>query len=377
MMKNSMMTKLLLCSLIVVLSSCKREEISGLRTIGLNGDEMKSAVSFQEFLSDPEYLPLETNDLSLFGYGAFWLTDAHIYVQDQAENRLLVFDRRDGRFVKKIGEYGRGPEEYFYLTDEWYNLPQGKVFAQDAGRNLVQYDTEGRMERKIALPFSVNPGNGEFSLPTSCSWLNDSVMCAFYLNITGAERKRLVCFSPDGRALKVYPNHHVIEDNLNWMGVARDGIFYNYEGQTYFKEQRCDTVFRVGLDSLQPCWAVNYGEFTEPYENRYKPGVLTCDLYQRGVGETERYLYFLFHYQENELLAVYDKQEEKQCIYKIDGYQGKKELMYQSVALIPGYLLTQLPAVDIASYFEDIPGEQDWQKVKESDNTVLVFWKLP
>ena len=63
------------------------------------------------------------------------ITEGRIYVLDNPGIRtfqMLAFDS-DGKLIKKIGGPGRGPGEYFVLTD-FAVAPDGSLWINDAGR---------------------------------------------------------------------------------------------------------------------------------------------------------------------------------------------------------------------------------------------------
>ena len=70
-------------------------------------------------------------------------TEGRIYVLDNPEIRtfqMLAFDS-DGKLIKRIGGPGRGPGEYFVLTD-FAVAPDGSLWINDAGMdNMLHYSS--------------------------------------------------------------------------------------------------------------------------------------------------------------------------------------------------------------------------------------------
>ena len=71
------------------------------------------------------------------------ITEGRIYVLDNPGIRtfqMLTFDS-DGKLIKKIGGPGRGPGEYFVLTD-FAVAPDGSLWINDAGMdNMLHYSS--------------------------------------------------------------------------------------------------------------------------------------------------------------------------------------------------------------------------------------------
>ena len=91
-----------------------------------------------------KYVPLETTDLSVFGsMDKLIVTDRGEYLIADKEitSALYLFDA-DGRFLRKIGNKGGGPDEYIGLEDvAYYNR---NIFIWDSkGRKILKYTMEG------------------------------------------------------------------------------------------------------------------------------------------------------------------------------------------------------------------------------------------
>lgn len=393
------MMKLFLGILFVLgLSACYTSNSKSLPTIRISKDALISAKSFQNFLQYPKYLPLETVDSSVIsGKVSFLVVSDYVYVMDKITQKVLAFDRQQGKYLRQIGCRGRGPEEYNSAVDAFYDLPDRKVYCIDENGQLMQYDVSGFLDKKIPVPLY----NSSFevpSFPTAYTCLDDSTYCAFYSNVNGKENKRLVLFSPKGEIKKIFPNFNLVDGIKGFSFFTYDGLFYTYKEDTYFKESGTDTLFKITPDTLIPHFLIDKGEYTVQYAERYEYDQPKPFIFQQGIWESDHYVYFLFDYfakpelGESKLngnyMVLYDKKNNTQETYRIDalkeaavqvnfsGDYSRQQLKINPVGFYDGYFVASLPALDIHEYFGSEPGMEEWKNVKEEDNPVLVFWKL-
>lgn len=140
--KSSILTIFLL--VIPLLSQAQNQ---GMITINAK-DAIKNKVSGQasDIVRSVEYVKLETTSESVFKSGGVTLTDNYIFITDGSQPTILKFDRR-GKFICKIGKFGRGPGEYLYDLLRVNISPDQSKLIVYCRRNdkLYQYSTEGRV----------------------------------------------------------------------------------------------------------------------------------------------------------------------------------------------------------------------------------------
>lgn len=383
---------------VVVLGSCHHQKKRQLPAFKFSREILAEAPSFQNFLNLPEFVVLETRDTCMLSGNPFFsISEEYIWALDLLAGKVLAFSRKDGKFLRQIGNRGRGPEEYGSIEADFYNLPDDKIFCQDVQGRLMEYDISGKLQRKISLPFYDDSFRSP-SLPTSFILVNDSVFCTFYSNINGLEKKRLVLFSPEGKIHGVFPNPCIIHNVKGFYAFGKDGLFYNWKGKTYFKESKNDTIFQVTPDSLIPHFCIDQGEYSvsyaDHYKERIKPGIS-----QQSLWENDRYIYFLFTFRGKprqagevlygDYLAVYPKETGVQRVYKIDALQEaagemdiskgfrRPSLKMKCVGFYEGNLITSLSPLAVREYFGHTESVEEWKNIKEEDNPVLLFWHLP
>lgn len=100
-------------------------------------------------------IPLEATDQSLIGcIDKIICTDDWFYILDKrVAKSLFVFDAQ-GRFVRRIGQPGRGPGEYLEPSDFVVYPKENLIIVFDQfGRQLLYYGTDGTFQRNVRLKY--------------------------------------------------------------------------------------------------------------------------------------------------------------------------------------------------------------------------------
>lgn len=119
-----MRTKLLIF-VMILFCSCGRKSTNdtssrnSITEIDLLSESESTVKVLSDFVENIEYIPLMTTESSLIGpYTMKMLNiDNRIYIQNSGlEGEILCFDI-NGKFLFKISNKGRGPQEYDFVTD--------------------------------------------------------------------------------------------------------------------------------------------------------------------------------------------------------------------------------------------------------------------
>lgn len=154
-------------SIFLVGAACQNSSKDfGGTVIVVNEIDLKKPYKLSDVMNEFQLIPLETNDSCLIGECTkISIVNDLIYVLDAKSNQLLCFDKQ-GRYIKKIGEIGRGPNEYL-LLDDYCFLKNGNVMVLDTYPNkLIEYNAQGGVETIQKLPFCAD----------ALECLNDSVL---------------------------------------------------------------------------------------------------------------------------------------------------------------------------------------------------------
>ena len=90
----------------------KKENIEGPEVIDITyAFERRAPVNINDISGDCDYIVLETTDECLIGSNyTIYSDDQYLLAIDRRQ--ILLFDRDSGRFIRKIGNSGNGPDEY-------------------------------------------------------------------------------------------------------------------------------------------------------------------------------------------------------------------------------------------------------------------------
>lgn len=198
-----------------------------------------------ECISEIEYVALETAPQCLIG------ETHHIYI---SENYILAYSKtscmlfsRQGKFIRNIGSYGMGPEEY----DRAYNIEidekSGMIYLSSTIA-LIAYRISGEFVKKLNLVELANKhAIGRFQ--NIKHWKND-IFCSNIDISSGKEPYRFVVFRLDGDIIKLFPNYVTFDSNIFSSDYTSEADIYLYNEQLSFREFCSDTLFRL-FDDLK------------------------------------------------------------------------------------------------------------------------------
>ncbi|MDE7374402.1 MAG: 6-bladed beta-propeller, partial [Odoribacter sp.] len=139
---------LLFCAL---LCSCgKQVKNEGIPVVELRKAVGKIDLKLSDLLENIRVIPLETRpDILLPGYPSFWVGEKYIVTYGGDAMHLFTVD---GKYVRKLAEQGRGPEEYLYAMG--FSVDKQERYGYLADRNgcISVIDLEkGGIARRISI----------------------------------------------------------------------------------------------------------------------------------------------------------------------------------------------------------------------------------
>ena len=131
--------------------------------------EIKSPkfINTVKLFSNIKMIPLETNDKSIIGNINEILTDVNNYfIHDRRNNKLLRFNN-EGQFLNSIGTIGKGPKELFSIQDVAINREKKIISILDnKARKISRYTYSGKYINSQPLYYMVSKHE----------YLNDSIV---------------------------------------------------------------------------------------------------------------------------------------------------------------------------------------------------------
>lgn len=258
-MKNTTIIILAALALPALLSSCVGEKnpdktADGCMSIDASGKGEK--IKLSDIIDTIEYIPLETNENCLIGRidKVIGMGDTVAVLDDRIGRALYLFGR-DGRFIRKIGQQGEGPQEYIHLFDMTYDRATDRIFLLDLGGNkILVFNSDNGFIKSIDI---------EDTYANGIEYLGEEKM-ALYLNYG---RKN---FEKDGRTplLMIYDMENNRRDGLYvWHDsyidptmIINTRIVFDKQadGSVLFATSHIDTVYRITRDEVSPIYAIRF-----------------------------------------------------------------------------------------------------------------------
>ena len=235
--------------------SLSHEEIS---VIKVNLDEA-APLRMSEFISEIEYLPLETpNDEPIGRIRKIILSNDFIGLHDASRNSVWLFTH-EGDFINRIRiPHGKGPGELEHLSDVIITSDQ-EIHALGAYRINI-YNIEGEFidqveKNYLVYRFIYDPESGNY-----IGYTNNTT------NITlpeGHSEKNLLIFDKKGSIQNGFIP--VPTGRVN-MGFGVPNNFPEIRDQVRFFSHLNDTVYTLDGESVYPKYILDYGKNSIPEE---------------------------------------------------------------------------------------------------------------
>lgn len=342
--------------------------------------EESTSLSLEDIAESVEYIPLQTDDRFLVGKNPnFFLINN--YILAIAEKRIFLFDRNSGAFIREIGRYGQGPEEYT-RTDYMCSVnEENNTVSTFANKSKRLYSLDGKTVEDIALP----------PLTYETAQLSSGIYAGFVPNFSGQEKNKLILFDKNATILKTFPNYF---STLPPEGIhfwKPNGWLYKYEKKLFFHELFSDTIFQVSPDSLKPVYQLYQGQYLPPYEQQNINSFISDNYFMmKSVYESTRFLFYTFSYKKEDYLLTYDKKRRKTYLNKYEtddsDILSKSDLLSFSVSGVSasGELIGFWNSYDIAQWGTTHPDKLSalsgplvrLKNIQEMDNPVIVIAKL-
>lgn len=258
-----------------------------------------------ELTNQIDYVRLETNNECLTGPKLkVYSNEKYILTIDR--NKMLLFDKITGSFIREIGKKGRSPEAYMRTFNVMpFNEEKNSVYAGGNNR-ILEYSVDGELIKSIPSP----------ELTSEIGNFGNDTFVAYLPNFQGEEKRRLIVFDESGAILHNFPNYFSAPNSGAIVIWNPHSWFYKLDNQLCFYELFTDTLYQVTPDTLIPRFVFKMGEWAPPYENQTVPGIEPEKyFFMNTVNESSRYLFCSFNFDRNSYTVVFDKNTRKTYVY--------------------------------------------------------------
>jgi hypothetical protein len=194
---------------------------------------VESKMTLSQIATDINYIKLESNpDCFIKRVEQYSITDRYILIYDLSQPMVLLFDRQ-GKFIRKIGNMGKGPGEYNRPNDVRISGDEKYILIMDF-KKVIRFGFDGSLIVETKLPdFAKNidtfdDGFIGFFSPSN-STMMDNYSIAFLDwdgNCTGKLLKRG-------------------QEKLKSWKASRKAMFYTMNDEIRINDGYSDTVYAV------------------------------------------------------------------------------------------------------------------------------------
>ena len=349
--------------------------------------------------SSIKFISLETTSKSLFGYvdRIFDVGSSYI-IYDKQLQYILEF-KKNGDFVRKIGNKGRGPLEYFDAYSLRYNAHSNSLILMDINSKFIEYDlTSGEALKsfrfdnfKVDNFYPVQEKN--YLLYNNFRMYDEPQNDTLY---------RFAYLKGNDILYRSLPYPYVSNKTVH--PFATDNMFYKYKNDFCFFELFNSVVYTVTEKGLKPRFKIIYESINNSYNNideevqnyvssKNEKGLVRLEI----LIESDKYLFLEFTKVERnknprsgyKRYALFDKKNKKCLGNSINSFFIQELLLEVFLQQLDDQLLcAEIPARIIRVHQKVIRENLDvkeWTplmkklmalEVEEEDNPVLMLMKV-
>ncbi len=372
--------------IVLTLSYCSHRDMSDNKSIGIinlkDAFEKRKPVNITDISTDLNYIQLETNDKCLVGTRLTVYAD-DIYLIAIDRQKILLFNRKDGKFIREIGHQGNGPGEYSRTYTVMPYDEEKKIVYAGENKKRYGYSLDGQLKDTLTIPELVSEiGN-----------IDDSLFAAFIPDYQGGGKNKIIIFNQRDSLIKVFPNYLSAPKTESVFIWNPGSLFYRLDRQLSFFQLFNDTIFHVSSDSLTPRFVFNMGPYSPPYEMKTSPQFEPDKYFLiRTINESSKYLFCAFNFNKSNYTAIYDKDKRTTVVNDYSPGSGNgflintNDFVPPEISSINMYneLICTIDAVKIKQWFEKNPEKvpqlpeslKSLITIKETDNPVIIISKL-
>ncbi|OFY39700.1 MAG: hypothetical protein A2X18_09830 [Bacteroidetes bacterium GWF2_40_14] len=287
---------------ILLFFACSQQDSYDGRITLKNLENCKDSLTLTDINARISFVPLESRKECLIGnIQKLVLSSEYFFIW--SKNVVYQF-LRNGTFVRCIGNYGRGPEEYLDIYDIAVNEKQEKVFIADE-QKVLDFNFAGEYCSTYQAKFW-----WKFEVSDEGNFLINPII------IFGNEPNKLIVRDMKGDTLAMFNNAIRFEPKNISMWPQLKSLS-RLENMFIFHQQFCDTIFTLNpVDrSLTYRYSFDFGDFKITEQTLNEGGEAHNKVISvTGITEDLKYIY------------VDIRNRGKQLRYVIEKHTGKCHL---------------------------------------------------
>ncbi len=387
--------------LILIVVACKHDSAppNSLQTINVaaNINNFKQ-INLSQFTTEVRYVPLETREDALLSATTnFDISENFIVLTDG--NSCLLYDLA-GRFIRKFGTKGRGPEEYLGISN--LTICKDNTIIFNSLVDLLEFNIDGTFSQRHSK--CLDAGNGAALM----NWhlIEDTLLLGVIDNLGGNERYKAMLINKNGVVKKQYQNYDILKSNNSriYNGIPK---LFEYNKTVFIKQQFNDTLFSINKTyDLIPEYVINLGNLKMPADIRAEFSEWARRMNEflavNSILMTPDYLFlavFIPGKSQSNVLGIYDKKS-KELLFSQPGESGNRLLangIFNDIDAGPGFfpvkiindntMIMIIDAKELKSHVESdafkdnipkFPGKKSEleaiaNNLTENDNPVMIF----
>jgi hypothetical protein len=294
----------------------------------------KGELLINEIASDIDFVKLETTDNCYFySPSDILIVNSKIFFYDRKLSQFFMFNY-DGKFIKKFGQRGKGPNEYLNVQNFAYDKTSSQLFIFTREKKIFKYTLNGDLAGSITInanPLSMLPLNGRYIgfYPSPVCLENKNFYLSFF-NMEGIFQKSFFTNIPcQERDAVLFNRFYQFNDAIRFWDCGNDTV---YSINSNF---HVNSAYTFSSKRMMPYQM--YGSL-----NLYQTGVNNYITVQNFM-ESDRFIFIKgrAHSFGTGMFVVYDKSNNKSVVLQDDDFNkiGLKDNLISSLYFWPLQIL--------------------------------------
>jgi hypothetical protein len=217
----------------------------------------KKVVPLSQVASNVEYIKLETNkDCLIGGIRECLFTDNLIFINNR--DHILKFSR-DGKFLQKIGNPGRGPGE-IDLIRTMSLITDKRIIAvqKNAIREMLYFSFDGAVIKTVKIPSALY-----------IKVMDDARFIAYDAGADGSNINTFSLINEKGDTISAIKNYCTWKNTTGSVMMAGSyPVPFTSRKIWYCKDRYNDTIYTIFSNKIIPSYAIKLGKYKLPDELR-------------------------------------------------------------------------------------------------------------